>query len=113
MIRNLSILIIASLLMACEPQKPVEITYVMPPELSDCKVHAIDSSSGPKLYVVRCSGANKQTETAVEWSQSSGKTTTYYHTVLVDGVEYKKQVGAKAPTDKITIDGVEYVKVSK
>ena len=85
------------MLMACEPQQPKEVTYIMPPELSDCKVHAIDSSSGPKLYVVRCSGQGVKapTETSVEWSQQSGKSTTYYHTVLIDGVEYKATKAAK------------------
>ena len=97
MIRYLALFIVSVMLMACEPQQPKEVTYIMPPELSDCKVHAIDSSSGPKLYVVRCSGQGVKapTETSVEWSQQSGKSTTYYHTVLIDGVEYKATKAAK------------------
>lgn len=104
------LLLSAILLTACEPQQPKEVTYIMPPELSDCKVHAIDSSNGPKLYVVRCSGQGKKTETSVEWSQSSGKTTTYYHTILIDGVEYVKK-DEKAPV--VNVNGAEYVKAAK
>lgn len=107
------LLLSAILLTACEPQQPQqpkEVTYIMPPELSDCKVHAIDSSNGPKLYVVRCSGQGKKTETSVEWSQSSGKTTTYYHTILIDGAEYVKK-DEKAPV--VNVNGAEYVKAAK
>ena len=91
MIRTIVVFVLVSLLMACEAQQPVEVKYLMPPELSDCKVHSIDSSSGPRLYVVRCSGDVKAAETSVEWSQTSGKSTTYYHTVLIDGAEYTKK----------------------
>lgn len=98
------------LLTACEPQQPKEVTYIMPPELQDCKVHAIDSSNGPKLYVVRCSGEAKKTETSVEWSQYSGKTTTYYHTILIDGATYVKK---DEKTPSVNVNGAEYVKAAK
>ena len=98
------------LLTACEPQQPKEVTYVMPPELQDCKVHAIDSSNGPKLYVVRCSGETKKTETSVEWSQSSGKTTTYDQTILIDGATDVKK---DEKTPSVNVNGAEYVKAAK
>ena len=85
--------ILAVLLAGCEPQQPIQVSYIMPAELSDCKVHKIDSTGGPILYVVRCSGqkaTEKPTETAVDWKVTSGKTTNYYHTILIDGVEYQK-----------------------
>ena len=118
MIRYLTILIASAMLMACgpqQPQQPKEVTYIMPPELSDCKVHAIDSASAPKLYVVRCGskGDKLPTETSVEWSQQVGKTTTYYRTVLIDGVEYTQKVDKQPKSDKVTIDGVDYIKAPK
>lgn len=108
--RYIILFVSAVLLTACEPQQPKEVTYVMPPELQDCKVHAIDSSNGPKLYVIRCSGDGKKTETSVEWAQPSGKTTTYYHTILIDGDTYIKK---DEKTPSVNVNGVEYVKAAK
>ena len=82
------LLLSAILLTACEPQQPKEVTYIMPPELSDCKIYQIDSEHAPILYVVRCSG-EKPAETSVQWKVQSGKTSQTYHTILIDGVEYK------------------------
>ena len=110
MVKYLVLLLSAGLLMACEPQQPKEVSYILPPELSDCKVHEINSLHGPRLYVVRCAGTGKKTETSVEWSQSSGKSTVYYHTVLIDGTEYIKK---DEKTPPITVNGAEYIKASK
>ena len=109
--KHYAILLFSTILLtACEPEKPKEVTYLMPPELSDCTVHVIDSLNGPKLYVVRCSGQGKKTETSVEWSQSSGKSTTYYHTILIDGAEYVKK-DEKAQV--VNVNGAEHVKTAK
>lgn len=75
-------------LMACEPQQPKQVGYILPPELSDCKIYQIDSEQAPLLYVARCSG-EKPAETSVQWKVQSGKTSQTYHTILIDGVEYK------------------------
>ena len=52
----------------------------------------------------------KKTETSVEWSQTHGKSTVYYHTVLIDGTEYIKK---DEKTPPITVNGAEYIKASK
>ena len=88
MFKHLTLFAFASLLMACEPQAPQQVSYILPPELSDCKIYQIDSKYSPLLYVVRCTG-EKPTETSVKWNVSSGKTSQTYHTILIDGVEYK------------------------
>lgn len=88
MFKYLTLFVFASLLMACEPQDPQQVSYILPPELSDCKIYRIDSKTSPILYVVRCTG-EKTTETSVQWKVQSGKTSQTYHTILIDGVEYK------------------------
>ncbi len=120
MIKPIVFLALAMLLAGCEPQQPKEVTYLMPAALSDCKVHAIDASGAPTLYVVRCAGApnGKTTETSTEWSVQNGKTRNYYHSVLIDGVEYakppeKSENRAQQPAEKVVLNGVEYVKVAK
>lgn len=87
MFKYLALLGLASLLMACAPQDPQQVTYILPPELSDCKIYKIDSKSSPVLYVVRCTG-EKPAETSVQF-RLTGKTSQTYHTILIDGVEYK------------------------
>lgn len=109
--KHITILLLSVVLLAgCEAQQPKEITYNMPPDLSDCKAYSIDSTDGPKLFVIRCSGQTKRSETSVEWSQRSGKSTNYYHTILIDGDEYVKK-DETAPV--VNVNGAEYVKAAK
>ena len=79
-----------AILTACQPDQPRQVNYSMPQELSDCKVHEIDSSNGPRLYVVRCSGSNKGSEVSSRWDTSSERPRSKQAILVIDGEEYQK-----------------------
>lgn len=64
-----------------KPPVTVETTtgYQMPRGLEGCHVYYLKSPSAKNLYVTRC-----PSETATQWEESSGKSTTTYSNTAVN-----------------------------
>jgi hypothetical protein len=79
-LRNVGLVLVASILAGCTPGVETMTYEVLPDDLKDCKFYLLKNSSGDRMRVVRC--PNSVTTT----TYTSGKST--ITTVVIDGVEY-------------------------
>lgn len=82
--KHFLIVLTGFLLIGCTPET-TDITgnFVLPNELSDCKIFYMRPSDVGSITVARCPNSTTST------TYSSGKTT--HTTIVVDGVEYIKK----------------------
>ncbi|WP_354734553.1 hypothetical protein [Acinetobacter nosocomialis] len=75
-------------LAGCKPETSDETNkFVLPPELKDCRVYDLYSSTGASVTAVRCPNSSTSTEYRV------GKSTRT--SIVVDGETYILREGAK------------------
>ena len=90
MIKSIAITTMCILAIGCAKRETREIggSYILPPELQDCKVFKLNSDEAGDIYAMRCPNST----TATDHPYRSGKTVQHVRTIVVDGVTYEEKV---------------------